>query len=104
MEALQLLPWWLDSNCEVVSSRCEAIDEGGEDEPTFLAILVFVAVEGGVIATMWSIMKFSHLGSKCVLMLQGRHCLRKDRDELTVVMVTDDGLLRLKRLQKLEVL
>ncbi|WVY99919.1 hypothetical protein V8G54_025989 [Vigna mungo] len=83
-------------------TMCEAIDEGGEDEPTFIAILVFVAVEGGVIATMWSIMKFSHLGSEYVLMLQGRHCLRNDRNKLTVVMVTDDGLLRLKRFQKLE--
>ncbi|KOM40340.1 hypothetical protein LR48_Vigan04g053800 [Vigna angularis] len=49
-----------------VRQLCEAIDEGGEDELRFLVILGFVAVEDGVIAMMWLIMKFSHLGSECV--------------------------------------
>ncbi|BAT95773.1 hypothetical protein VIGAN_08257100, partial [Vigna angularis var. angularis] len=37
-------------------------------------------------------------------MLQGRRWLSDNGDELAVVMVADDGLLRCKRLQKLEVL
>ncbi|WVZ22230.1 hypothetical protein V8G54_000774 [Vigna mungo] len=75
--ALPLLPWWLDSKYKVVSCRmattfrifclqgspllckCEAIDEGAEDEPRFLAILGLVAVT----------------------MLQGRRCLPDDGDD-----------------------